>query len=515
MSSIKIKSSAGASLQCNNLDEFLSFQKKLSQSWSAWSGSRLFTPPLLEDLSANFDTLDKKVKMRVLISLIGLDVKKRQEFSKQIKHLLRVAHESSDHGGSENWVAVIAGIISERLFGDDTELDSSSVCHGAKSTLIEAVDKLMLRFLDSNSDMNVAITNRTHVMDDEEDLESLIAFQPIECQYMAPYEQKTENDSTKSINTHFTFTGTTPSILERDLLRQAKNTISMPSANVSASSSKNNTSEHRSEKASVAGLVADRKPSFLVQAKMTRAPAVLLSLDELKAVGPGVRAITAPSLKEEKKEKKIPVVKEPKEKKVKEPKGKKVLSGEEGVTPSKNEILDNANEEKVVNEISADPVSDILAMPQNVESSEPQNDGPLEPALPLQTDNDAETHTPITGKRKLADEQSDNHPVQPKAAIAEDIPYNLPLELPLLKDNSPQLSAEDSVILDKFFADDWKIHFPDSDTLPERRVLLKEVEAVDTNTSKVVGKALYYLVLNFQNHSWMRSNKYKAKKGSK
>jgi hypothetical protein len=68
-------------------------------------------------------------------------------------------------------------------------------------------------------------------------------------------------------------------------------------------------------------------------------------------------------------------------------------------------------------------------------------------------------------------------------------------------------------LLDSFFATDGSEAALSSSTgQSEQRVLLRELEAKDINTGKVVGKSSTYLVLDFAAHSWTWQTKYRAKK---
>jgi len=494
-----------SSVQCHNLDEFVSLQKKLAHSWSSWSGSRLLSPTLLDDLSSNFDALEKKVKMRVLISLIGLDLKRRQEYTKQIKHLLKIAQESCELNGADSWVAVIAGLVSERLFGDDTLLNSNSVSQVAKDSLNEAVNTLMQRIFSPASSADVTNTDST-----DTGLESVLSFQPLEHRYTATAEQVAQEHAEFNQTRHFVFAGSAPNILDRDLARQAKNARSLPTnVNISAASK---APEVRADapKALTIGFVPDKKPSFLMNAqKTTKAPALMMSLDDLKAIGPGVRAITAGE-KDKKAEKPVkePKVKEVKEKKMREKKEKGAKGGETGnIEAGAGAGAGAGGEGKAQTEESGK----IEALEDAVEAAATQALGSTTPPGPP---------PPDAATRKRKDVGSDGNgggggdgdalapPSLPSASSTAE--YTLPRELAAMKAAATHLSASDNALVDRFFSDDWNVHCPV--TLPEQRVLLRELEATDTESGKVVGKTSTYLVLNFAARSWTWQTKYRAKK---
>jgi len=507
------KAGLGA-LQCHNLDEFVSLQKKLAHSWSSWSGSRLLSPTLLDDLSINFDALEKKVQMRVLISLIGLDLKRRQEYTKQIKHLLKVAQEACEVSSSDGWVAVIAGLVSERLFGDDTLLNSNSVSQGAKDSLNEAVDTLLQRIFSRVPSAAADDDDISNSISADAGLESVLSFPPLEHCYTATAAEVAQEQAefTRSKSRHFVFSGTAPNVLERDLERQAKNIRSLPTnVNIGAAGK---VPEARSEapKALTIGFVPDKKPSFLMAAQRTsKVPALVMSLDDLKAIGPGVRAITAGE-KQKKVEKleKEPKVKEAKEKKPKPREKKEKIPAAAGESGSAEAAAAAAAEGKEPTEDS----EKIEALEDAVEAAAAQAIGMGSTTSPGPPPQD----TLLLGKRKReegndnGDDNGGGNGNAPASGSSTE-EYNLPQDLAAMKAAATHLSSADSVLLDRFFTADWASAADQLHTaLPEQRVLLRELEATDRESGKVVGKSSTYLVLVFATHTWNWQTKYRAKK---
>ena len=78
--------------------ELTSLHKKLQSSWSSWTASASMSKPaVIEEFISSYDKFEKKVKMRVLISLLGLEHSKKTECTKQILRLLEVAsYDTSD-----------------------------------------------------------------------------------------------------------------------------------------------------------------------------------------------------------------------------------------------------------------------------------------------------------------------------------------------------------------------------------------------------------------------------------
>lgn len=78
--------------------ELASLHKRLQSSWSSWTASASMSKPaIIDEFISSYDKYEKKVKMRVLISLLGLDHSKKVECTKQILRLLELAsYDSSD-----------------------------------------------------------------------------------------------------------------------------------------------------------------------------------------------------------------------------------------------------------------------------------------------------------------------------------------------------------------------------------------------------------------------------------
>ena len=123
-------------LHCQNLTaEFLATQKKLQDSWSAQHVARSLSKTLLEDLCTNFDMLERKAKMRVLVSSLALDSKKKVDLRHPLLRLLKAAVETSNANTSDVWVSITAGIVYERLFGSEREEDGEGICNTSRTSL--------------------------------------------------------------------------------------------------------------------------------------------------------------------------------------------------------------------------------------------------------------------------------------------------------------------------------------------------------------------------------------------
>ena len=73
--------------------------KKLLSNWSAWTVSKsLSTNASLEMTLKSFNKLEKKTKMRVLLSLLNFDPKVKTDCQSSINELLRLATDEEKNG---------------------------------------------------------------------------------------------------------------------------------------------------------------------------------------------------------------------------------------------------------------------------------------------------------------------------------------------------------------------------------------------------------------------------------
>lgn len=78
--------------------ELSTLRTRLQGSWSAGSALSSMSKKLfVEEVIRHYDTFEKKVKMRILISLLGLDKAKKSELAQPIVKLLELAsRDTSD-----------------------------------------------------------------------------------------------------------------------------------------------------------------------------------------------------------------------------------------------------------------------------------------------------------------------------------------------------------------------------------------------------------------------------------
>jgi hypothetical protein len=71
--------------------ELSSLHKKLQGSWSAWTASSSTSKKVfIDEFIRSYDKYDRKVKIRILISLLGLDQNKKTECAQSILKLIEV-----------------------------------------------------------------------------------------------------------------------------------------------------------------------------------------------------------------------------------------------------------------------------------------------------------------------------------------------------------------------------------------------------------------------------------------
>jgi hypothetical protein len=85
-----------------------------------------------------FDKIgENKVKMRLLLSLVGVEKQKVAEHAVSIKKLLLLGSNPDKH---DPWVNVIAGLVHRRLFNATTRTkQGASGADGASSTMAASV----------------------------------------------------------------------------------------------------------------------------------------------------------------------------------------------------------------------------------------------------------------------------------------------------------------------------------------------------------------------------------------
>jgi hypothetical protein len=96
--------------------------KKLLSNWSAWTVSKsLSTNASLEMTLQSFNKLEKKTKMRVLLSLLNFDPKVKTDCQSSINELLRLATDE-EKNGKVHTAATFVGCLSRLLCVDSCSL---------------------------------------------------------------------------------------------------------------------------------------------------------------------------------------------------------------------------------------------------------------------------------------------------------------------------------------------------------------------------------------------------------
>ena len=99
--------------------------------WSAWTASKsptVSTPAGLDELKNYYGKLDKRVKMRLMLSLLNVERKDDDRLDAAMMGLLQKA-SSEQHESKERWVSLVAGLVESRLFAAPSSSSSSMVQH--------------------------------------------------------------------------------------------------------------------------------------------------------------------------------------------------------------------------------------------------------------------------------------------------------------------------------------------------------------------------------------------------
>jgi len=267
--------------------DYVSLPKRLQQAWSAPSVTRQLSIGLLEDLISKYKDVEKKVKMRVMLSFIGLDATKKNELTVSLKRFLQLAKQEES---SEPWVAITAQLVHERLYGgapigrsdgfadDNDDVDNGSGGVG-KDMLKETSETILSRLLSASEDASAL----------GGDLSSY--FQPLEFRYLQPSWVSAQLPGVAIKNTDFHFTGSAPDFIAREKERQRLDhnsgraslmRVKMPEPMPDPSSSSNSSNTMRDINR-ITSLEASKKAKLAGGGAGPRVQAKMISLDVLQA----------------------------------------------------------------------------------------------------------------------------------------------------------------------------------------------------------------------------------------
>ena len=231
--------------------ELTSLHKKLQSPWSSWTvNSSVSKKVLLEEIIKNYNLFDKKVKIRILISLLTIESEKRIEILQTILKLLDLA--SSDT--SDAWISITAGLVHKKLFSNRANEPIKINVNNKITDTVEAIIKKLEEspYNDSINDMQIdnVPDEKGHNSDDND-----AYYLPYEYKYFSdslissklsnntdviaslhlktPPALPSSDDSSVPIrHTHFTYTGKMPGFLKRD--RENMSVITKPRTLASA-----------------------------------------------------------------------------------------------------------------------------------------------------------------------------------------------------------------------------------------------------------------------------------------
>jgi len=178
--------------------DFVSLPKKLAMAWSSSTLTRQLSLSLLDDVHSNWHKQEKKVKMRILLSFLGLDAAKKQELSSALRRLLQLAR---DEETTEAWVCLTAQLVHERLFGVSMESGNGDTesGFGHRDLVKETTETIIERLVAWSS--NESSNDSSY-------------FQPLEFRYLqSSWVSAQLSDSI--VNQDFHYTGSAPDFIAR------------------------------------------------------------------------------------------------------------------------------------------------------------------------------------------------------------------------------------------------------------------------------------------------------------
>ena len=215
--------------------ELTSLHKKLQSPWSSWTvTSSVSKQLLLEEIIKNHNLFDKKVKIRILISLLTIEYEKRVESLQTIVKLLDLA--SSDT--SDTWISITAGLVHKKLFpyraNEPIEINVNQKVTDTVEAIIRKLEEST--YGNSINDMQIESVpdEKGHNSDDND-----AYYLPYEYKYFSnslisskllnnadaiaslhlntpPVLPSSDDSSVPIRHTHFTYTGKMPDFLKRD-----------------------------------------------------------------------------------------------------------------------------------------------------------------------------------------------------------------------------------------------------------------------------------------------------------
>jgi hypothetical protein len=171
--------------------ELTALHKRLGGSWSAWTASTsLSNPVLIDEVRHNFFKFEKKIKMRILLALLGIGTDKRNECNSAISKLLKAASDDT----TDPWIPITAGLVHLSLFGGN----------GKETIEAQALSKV--------DDSITQILDRVETMGDSDIVQSSQYYQPLEMKYLGSGQLVEDTSGTS----HFTTTLSCPDFLGRE-----------------------------------------------------------------------------------------------------------------------------------------------------------------------------------------------------------------------------------------------------------------------------------------------------------
>ena len=196
--------------------EWAVLNKRLQEPWTAHLVSRQLNTKTIDDIADNFSRYGMKVALRVLISTLNMDAKRRSECADALKRLLDVAACDDQN----EWVRIVAAIVRMRLDGT-RDGDGAST-----NSLDETGDKILSMVKQSFVTSESTTSSSSSKAGNKDPLkeEPTFYFQPLELAYLSP-ELTCGIDRSSVSNAHFVVAGKRsagPQFMQREEERAAE-----------------------------------------------------------------------------------------------------------------------------------------------------------------------------------------------------------------------------------------------------------------------------------------------------
>jgi hypothetical protein len=170
-------------------------------------------PQLLEGIRSSFDSYETKVKLKILLSFLGVNSEVISANAMIIKQILEEASQSAD-----SWVTNVAGIVHKRLF--TTKAGYESIEEPINQKFDSIMNNILQYLNETSSNPNIGNTTSSSITDGEDPF----YFQPHEAMYIVDKDFQSMFTLPSEAKVHFQYVGKQPNFLQREKLRGSERT---------------------------------------------------------------------------------------------------------------------------------------------------------------------------------------------------------------------------------------------------------------------------------------------------